>query len=240
MGGSTNPITLTNSIVVNNTATDPSQMQVGYKPRNGGGNIEFPSSNNERRVVQGSRMVDPRLGSLQTINGVLLSPLLPGSPAINTGVRAANVPTTDQRGYRRDGKIDVGAFEIGATALTRTANAVHRTTHAKIAKLANPRPLQNQLASTNSDLLTGIQPAGAIVGTPATRAIVPKPTPAGMPNLSSVGQMGFGLVESTHFPLSTGSGNQQFSIAASHPLQTTHSTQSLVSLSTAHASLATA
>lgn len=170
MGGSSNPITLTNSIVANNTATDVTQQQVGYQPRNGGGNIEFPSYTRGDGVVKGSRIVDPRLSPLQNINGVLVYPLLSGSPAINTGVRRANVPTTDQRGYRRDRQIDVGAFEVGATSSTvMTARAVDPTTIEKPANSASPR-------------------------------------------------------------IFTSLDTQQFSIAANHPLQITHFTQSSVSL----------
>jgi len=170
MGGSSNPITLTNSIVVNNTAKDPSQRQVGYQPRDGGGNIEFPGPTSGRRVAKGSRIVDPRLGPLQNINGVLVYPLLPDSPAINTGVHTANVPTTDEQGYRRDGRIDVGAFEAGATASTaKTARSAALTASDKPINSASPRIL-------------------------------------------------------------IGSDTQQSAIAANHPLQITHFTQSSVSL----------
>jgi len=139
IGGASNPITLTNSIVVNNTAKDPSQRQVGYQPRDGGGNIEFPGPTSGRRVAQGSRIIDPRLGSLQNINGVLVYPLLSGSPAINTGVRTANVPTIDQRGYRRDGRIDVGTFEAGATASTAKTARSAVTASDQLNSSASPR-----------------------------------------------------------------------------------------------------
>ncbi|MBW4694955.1 MAG: right-handed parallel beta-helix repeat-containing protein [Lyngbya sp. HA4199-MV5] len=114
LNSSTQAVTLTNSIVANNTAGDRYQQQIGYAPRDGGGNIEFPAPGyGNLRVTASSRIVDPRLGSLQTINGVLIHPLLTGSPAINTGVSGA--PTIDERGFLRDSKPDVGAFEFGST-----------------------------------------------------------------------------------------------------------------------------
>ncbi len=118
LNSSTQAVTLTNAIVANNTAGDPFQQQIGYAPRDGGGNIEFPApAYGNRRVAAGSRTVDPLLGALQTLNGVLIHPLLIGSPAINTGVTGA--PTIDERGFLRDAKPDVGAVEFGS--ITRLA-----------------------------------------------------------------------------------------------------------------------
>lgn len=118
IGGATRPITLTNSIVTNNTATDPSQLQVGYQLRDGGGNIEFPGPLKGRRVVAGSQIVDPRLGPLQTIGGSLLHPLLAGSPAINTGKTGSGIPSIDERRMLRDRNPDAGAFEISSQPST--------------------------------------------------------------------------------------------------------------------------
>ncbi|BAY30640.1 hypothetical protein NIES2107_24850 [Nostoc carneum NIES-2107] len=117
-------VTLTNSIVANNNAGDASQKQVGYQLKDGGGNIEFPAPQQGRRVVSGSRIVDPLVGTLQNIGGMLVHPLLAGSPAINTGKVGAGIPTIDARGMTRDSKVDVGAFEISsqlnATAMNTT------------------------------------------------------------------------------------------------------------------------
>lgn len=117
-------VTLTNSIVANNNAGDASQKQVGYQLQDGGGNIEFPAPQQGRRVVSGSRIVDPLVGTLQNIAGMLVHPLLAGSPAINTGKVGAGIPTIDARGMARDSKVDVGAFEISsqlnATAMNTT------------------------------------------------------------------------------------------------------------------------
>ncbi len=109
-------VTLTNSIVANNTAQDPAQMQAGYQLQDGGGNIEFPAPSAKHggrgRVVAGSRIVDPMLGELQNINGDLVHTLKADSPAINTGKTGNGIPTTDQREVKRDAKTDVGAFEV--------------------------------------------------------------------------------------------------------------------------------
>jgi predicted outer membrane repeat protein len=117
----TQPVTLTNSIVAYNTASDPSQQQVGYQLQDGGGNIEFPGPEIGNKVVAGSQVVDPLLGPLQDIGGFLVHPLLPGSPAINTGVTVSGVPTTDQLGSERDSQPDVGAFEVVATPSSQSS-----------------------------------------------------------------------------------------------------------------------
>ncbi|MCU0564983.1 MAG: hypothetical protein MUF49_00095 [Oculatellaceae cyanobacterium Prado106] len=106
------PVTLTNSIVAFNTASlNGSEQQVGYQPRDGGGNIEFPAPSQGRRVAQGSLIANPQLESLQNINGRFMHPLLPTSPAINRGVRNG-ATLTDQRGAPRDSSPDIGAFEL--------------------------------------------------------------------------------------------------------------------------------
>ncbi|WP_051158475.1 DUF4347 domain-containing protein [Nodosilinea nodulosa] len=112
-------ITLRNSIVAFNTAGDRNQNQVGYPPKDGGGNIEFPApSGSGKRVAASSRVVDPQLGPLMKIGGDLVHPLLAGSPAINTGVKGSSVPTQDQRQFSRDSSPDVGAFERGGLPAT--------------------------------------------------------------------------------------------------------------------------
>ncbi|MBW4564099.1 MAG: right-handed parallel beta-helix repeat-containing protein [Mojavia pulchra JT2-VF2] len=120
IGSPTAPVTLTNSIVAKNTAgITLAENQVGYQLRDGGGNIEYPSpTHGGRRVVAGSRIVDPMIGSLQTINGSLIHPLLAGSPAINTGKAGSGIPTIDERGMLRDSNPDVGAYEVSSQLST--------------------------------------------------------------------------------------------------------------------------
>jgi len=123
------PITVTNSIAVNNKAgSDHSQNQVGYQPIDGGGNIEYPSpSSGARKVAQGSTVKDPLLDSLVTSNGMLILPLKAGTPAMGLAV-AAKAPALDGRGITRDAAPDAGAFEYAANDNTLTrckAASVH-------------------------------------------------------------------------------------------------------------------
>ena len=111
--GKNHDITLKNSIVAFNTAEkDLRLQQVGSQPKDGGGNIEFSPISKANRVVPGSIVADPRLGSLQEIDGALVHPLLSDSPAIDAGTNK-NAPTKDQRGFVRDARVDSGAFEAG-------------------------------------------------------------------------------------------------------------------------------
>ncbi|BAU42040.1 choice-of-anchor Q domain-containing protein [Leptolyngbya sp. O-77] len=110
-------ITLKNSIVAFNTASNPwkTRVQTRRPLIDGGGNIEFPGlqSKDDPRVVGNSRIIDPKLGSLQANGGLgQTHALLAGSPAINTGT-GAGAPRTDQRGLSRDAQPDVGAVEFG-------------------------------------------------------------------------------------------------------------------------------
>ena len=88
---------------------------MGYQAKDGGGNLEFGTSSRALRVTKGSLIADPLLDSLTSINGELLHPLKPGSPAINAGV-TQDAPKTDQRGAQRDSQVDIGAFELAALA----------------------------------------------------------------------------------------------------------------------------
>ena len=106
-------VTLTNSIVAFNTANkDPRQNQVGFQAFDGGGNIEFSSDRKSMRVLANSLVVDPKLAPLQEIDGTLVHPLQPNSPAIDAGIQSG-APATDQRGFQRDNSVDIGAFESG-------------------------------------------------------------------------------------------------------------------------------
>lgn len=105
-------VRLSNSIVAFNTAErDRRQDQVGYQPRDGGGNLEYPLSPRANRVFDNSIVANPLLAGLKIVNGSLVHALKSGSPAINAGSNA-NAPTADQRGALRDNQIDIGAFEV--------------------------------------------------------------------------------------------------------------------------------
>ncbi|HLP87950.1 MAG TPA: DUF4114 domain-containing protein [Nostocaceae cyanobacterium] len=108
------PVKLTNSIVAYNTANNGlgNGQQVAFELIDGGGNIEFPAYQG-KRVTANSLIADPKLGTLQEINSILVYPLLEGSPAINTGVLGGT--TTDALGTQRDSQPDIGAYEFNST-----------------------------------------------------------------------------------------------------------------------------
>ncbi len=157
----TQPVTLTNSIVAYNTASDPTQQQVGYQLQDGGGNIEFPAPKMGGQVVAGSQIVDPLLGPIQEIGGVLVHPLLPGSPAINTGVTVSGVPTTDQLGNNRDTQPDVGAFEMVVTTSSESSQQ-----DPLLSSTTTPQNQQNSNPENNitNDVLTGSNNNPQLVG----------------------------------------------------------------------------
>ena len=110
-------VTLKNSIVAfNTTERDYRQSQVGYHANDGGGNIET-SAPGMLMVIKDGVVADPRLGPLTEINGTLVHPLESGSPAVDAGV-SEGAPKTDQRGLPRDARVDIGAFELGGTAVS--------------------------------------------------------------------------------------------------------------------------
>ncbi|BAY26872.1 hypothetical protein NIES2100_66880 [Calothrix sp. NIES-2100] len=152
IGSPTAPVKLTNSIVANNTSGSPREAQVGYQLQDGGGNIEFSASSRAGRVVAGSRIVDPLLGALQTIGGDLVHPLLAGSPAINSGRTGSGIPTIDARGMERDGKPDVGAFEISSVQISGAAANT---------SMSGPNLIRG---SRNNDSITGTSNNNIIMG----------------------------------------------------------------------------
>jgi predicted outer membrane repeat protein len=117
------PVTVKNTIFNNNTADNGTnkwgiQQNTNRQLTDKGGNIQFPAkltnNFNDYNATATIRIIDPQLSPLQDNGGGSLThALLAGSPAINSGV-TLDSPTIDQRGFLRDGKIDVGAFEVGA------------------------------------------------------------------------------------------------------------------------------
>lgn len=153
-------VRLTNSIVANNTAGERLQQQIGFAPQDGGGNIEFPGPTVGRRVAASSLIADPKLGALQNIGGVLLHPLLAGSPAVNRGRQTGVTPKVDQRGANRDAAPDVGAFEFGATGANLGQSYIVNTPVTRSGSLVN----DFLLGGSANDSLNGKEGADHLVG----------------------------------------------------------------------------
>ena len=103
----------TNSIVANNTAVGGS-LQVNFPVGDDGGNLEWPDPKMPS-TIPNAKVADPALGPLTLDQGSWVRPIALGSPAVNAAVMPA--PATDERGASRDGKPDIGSFEVGAMCL---------------------------------------------------------------------------------------------------------------------------
>jgi predicted outer membrane repeat protein len=117
------PVSVQNTIFYNNTADNGTnawgiQQQTNRELTDNGGNIQYPPKGtmlgNDNNATANITIADPKLDSLQNIDGVLVHPLLSGSPAINAGTSNGTI-TTDQRGITRDSKPDIGAFEFAVS-----------------------------------------------------------------------------------------------------------------------------
>jgi hypothetical protein len=70
---------------------------------------------NSNQIGSASSPVDPLLAPLSYYGGPTQTlPLLPGSPALNTG-DPARLGVPDQRGVRRTGGVNIGAYQASAT-----------------------------------------------------------------------------------------------------------------------------
>ncbi|MDX1992516.1 MAG: choice-of-anchor Q domain-containing protein [bacterium] len=120
----TTPITLQNTLLYNNTASNTwgGNLTCGLTYGNGGGNLQYPhAGGRDRLCTPDIRVADARLQELANNGGLTPTRALPGnSPAVDTGVCAL---AADQRGIVRPqgAGCDVGAFELGQSGITLSA-----------------------------------------------------------------------------------------------------------------------
>ncbi len=134
-GGTSQLITLTNTIFLNNTLNEQNQPSEtrwqGYHTNrpmlDGGANIQHPrykpTYNNDVNnwVTANPLFLDPLLLPLADNGGWTRTMALGvGSPAIDQG-NLANCPGFDQRGFLRQGRCDIGPFEYGGQAFVPAA-----------------------------------------------------------------------------------------------------------------------
>ena len=118
--GSPNQLRLTNVLFANNSGGNRFVNWTMNNPASldGGGNRQWPQQRpmgggNETAVTASAMFSDPQLPTSALLQGGRVPTLaLPeGSTAIDSGVSAARVPSTDARGEPRNGAVDVGSFE---------------------------------------------------------------------------------------------------------------------------------
>ncbi|AVP98523.1 hypothetical protein C7S18_15605 [Ahniella affigens] len=120
-----NQLTLTNTIFANNSGGNVFVNWAMNNPAqfDGGGNMQWPQvrsggGGNETPVTASASFADAMLGAVANNGGPTPTlAMASNSPARDTGVNTASVPSLDQRGYPRDAARDRGAFEFGAEGL---------------------------------------------------------------------------------------------------------------------------
>ena len=114
-------LSLYNCIIANNKALNKGSITTVKNNCSctfgGSNNIEYPtisSSSLDSFCAPNIKVTNPKLGTLGDFGGATFTiPLLAGSPAINAGRSDMGI-TTDQRGFIRDSKYDIGAFEFAS------------------------------------------------------------------------------------------------------------------------------
>jgi predicted outer membrane repeat protein len=120
-----NQLRLSNVILANNTGgnrfvnwaiTNPAQFD-------GGGNLQWPQTRpmgggTETAATASAQFADPQLINIANNGGLTPTFAIPStSPARDSGVNDAFVPSTDQRGFVRFGMVDRGAYEFAGSAV---------------------------------------------------------------------------------------------------------------------------
>ena len=114
------PITIRNTIFLNNTGDNQHNPWALQNPVSGSNNMQWPQvrpnsfGQQEAAVTPGAIFADALLGALADNGGLTQTLALPGtSLAINSGL-ASGAPTYDQRGDPRYAAVDLGAYEYQA------------------------------------------------------------------------------------------------------------------------------
>ena len=142
-GGAT---TLTNTIVAGQTAGGDISGTVS-------GSYNLIDTGGSGGLVNGVAgnivgVADPGLAPLGNYGGPTQTmALMSGSAAINAGTTGAGIPTTDQRGFGRQGAVDIGAFQVGSEVVNTTAGGV----------LSSPGQLTLPQAVNLANVLSGAQ-----------------------------------------------------------------------------------
>lgn len=112
------PITLRDTIFLNNTGDNAFNPWALLHPVNGSNNMQWPlvrpgsSGQQEAAVTPGAIFADALLGAPANNGGLTETMALPfNSPAVNAGT-AVGALATDQRGQARFGAVDLGAYEF--------------------------------------------------------------------------------------------------------------------------------
>ncbi|MDX2088617.1 MAG: right-handed parallel beta-helix repeat-containing protein [Kofleriaceae bacterium] len=112
LNSATANVTMRNSIIAHNRGANAWEVQFGYPPIDGGGNVMWPAPTGGSQPLGAALVVDPGLEPLAEIDGMLVRPAGMQSPIRDSAIAPA--PPLDVRGALRDAMPDIGAFEIGA------------------------------------------------------------------------------------------------------------------------------
>ena len=129
-GGPNGTLTLTNTIVAGQTGggdiVGVAEPSSAHNLIGDGADLTGISNGSQgNQVGTDQAPIDPRLAPLGDYGGPTFTmALLAGSPAFGAGGSGAGVPTADQRGLARAGRVDVGAFQRSRGALVVNITAV--------------------------------------------------------------------------------------------------------------------
>ncbi len=135
------------------------------------GNSGFTAANDNQIGV-----TEPLIGALGAYGGSTRTmPILPYSPALNTGTNIGGIPATDQRGLARVGAVDVGAFESRGFAISaHSGNGQSAPVSTAFAQPLVARVTANSVVEPvqGGRVIFTAPPSGASVGLGSTSATI--------------------------------------------------------------------